>query len=164
MLKDLMHPVSTIARLMASDHEHLEQLFHGTLVGLRDGDSEAIRKRWLELDLALERHLSLEEDLLLPGFERMFPVSAACLRREHRAIRAALVTLGVDLDLHELCPASAIRFITLLREHASYEDAVLYPWMQQNLTDPERHSLVARLRHLRTELSVHGHEQERHTS
>lgn len=139
----------SVARLMASDHAHLEQLFRAVMASLRGGDPEQVRRCWLELDHALERHLSLEEDVLLPGFQRAFPISAARLRREHREIRAALLSLGVDLDLHELCPASATRFIATLRSHAGYEDAVLYPWAQQNLSLPDRRSVVARLRHLR---------------
>lgn len=135
--------------LMETDHDHLERLFQSVMTCLRGADVESLRARWLELDRALQHHLTLEEELLLPRFERAFPTSAARLRREHREIREALVQFGVDLDLHELSPGSAQRFVARLRAHAAYEDGVLYPWAQQHLSDGEWHSLLGRLRHLR---------------
>ncbi len=139
----------SVAQLLASDHAHLEQLFQAVIACLRGGDPERLRVRWLELDYALELHLNLEEAQLLPRFARAFPTSAARLQREHREIRSALVQLGVDLDLHELCAASATRFISALRAHAAYEDAVLYPWAEAHLAEAERVSVIAGLRHLR---------------
>ncbi|HEY6877992.1 MAG TPA: hemerythrin domain-containing protein, partial [Polyangiales bacterium] len=123
-----------------------EQLFQAMMACMRGADPERIRARWLELDRALEQHLSAEEELILPRFEREFPASAARLRQEHREIRAALVELGVDLDLHSLGPSSARRFIDALRSHAAYEDAVLYAWVQRNLPEEDKLSLLDRLR------------------
>lgn len=150
---------SELARQLASDHAHLEQLFGAVTAGLRGGEPDSLRARWLELDHALECHLTTEEELILPGFAQAFPSSAARLRQEHHDIRAALVQLGVDLDLHELSSASAARLIRALRMHAHYEDDVLYPWAEQHLTELERPPLLARLRHLQGSHAPKGGER-----
>jgi hemerythrin-like domain-containing protein len=146
MMEETNERGSAIERLMTSDHAQLEQLFQAVLGCMRGGDPERIRAAWLELDRALERHLRAEEELILPHFAREFPESAERLRQEHREIRMALVDLGVDLDLHELCSSSAEHFIAALRSHATYEDAVLYPWALRRLPEADKLSLIERLR------------------
>jgi hypothetical protein len=136
---------------LAADHQELELLFGRVMASLRGADGERIRQRWLELDHALEQHLCTEEELLLPQLTRERAEDAARVRAEHRAIRTALVDLGVDLDLHSLCPGAAARFIDALRRHAAFEDAVIYPWAERHLAEQTRLSLlerlVARVRH-----------------
>lgn len=131
---------------LATDHEELEQLFARLVMSLRSADSERVRQRWLELDHALEQHLSTREELILPQLERDCPADAARVRAEHRVIRTALVDLGIDLDLHALSPESATRFIDALRRHATFEDAVIYPWAECKLAEHARLSLRQRLR------------------
>lgn len=150
------HTSGLIERALNSDHEELEVLFQRVITSLGGGDPESIRARWLELDRALEQHLCMEETLILPGFTQENPAAAARIRREHREIRAHMVQLGVDLDLHELSPGSAARFIESLRQHAKYEEVMFYPWSQLRLGQDEKVSLLkglldagARQRHQR---------------
>jgi hypothetical protein len=151
---------SFVELALAKDHEELELLYQRLLTSLHSGDSERIRRRWLALDAALEEHLRAEEEFILSQFERDRPVEAALIRREHRQIRSHLVALGVDLDLHALCPASATRFIEALRRHAQSEEAVLYPWAHFSLSPANRLGLLSRLRGLTAPPSVGNQYEE----
>jgi len=135
-----------IARSMRADHAELDRLFDRVVVAMKEADLDRVRERWLELDQRLEQHLTAEEEFIFPRFERSHPATAARLRDEHREIRAALVELGVDLDLHSLCEETATRFIDGLRRHAAFEDTLVYPWAEEHLDGPARLSLLERIR------------------
>lgn len=83
---------------------------------------------------------------MLPELARTCPEQAQRIRNEHEQIRAAIVQLGVDLDLHALCPTSATVFIEALRKHASFEEQTVYPWAQARLGESARRSRLERLR------------------
>jgi hemerythrin superfamily protein len=141
------HPAqSSIELALKADHQELEVLFERVMASLRSADAERIRGCWLELDRALEQHLSAEEQLMLPHFDRDCPADAARVRSDHHEIRTRLVELGVELDLHSLNPASAARFIDALRGHAAFEERAFYPWSQSKLAQAEQTTLLARLR------------------
>jgi hemerythrin-like domain-containing protein len=150
---------SSIELALKTDHEELERLFEHLMANLRGADAEQLRARWLELDRALERHLRVEEELILPKFERACPADAERVRREHHTIRARLVELGVDLDLHSLCPDSARHFIEALRQHAVFEESVFYPWSQSHLGQAEQTTLLERLVSALHRGGTSGHEQ-----
>jgi hemerythrin superfamily protein len=150
---------SSIELALKTDHDTLERLFEHLMANLRGSDGEQLRARWLELDRALERHLRLEEELILPQFERARPADAERVRREHHAIRARLVELGVDLDLHSLSPDSARHFIETLRRHAAFEESVFYPWSQSHLGHAEQTSLLERLLSALHREGAHAHER-----
>jgi hypothetical protein len=62
----------------------------------------------------------------------------------------------VDLDLHSLCPSSATRFIAALRQHAAFEDAVVYPWAQNHMSEATKLSLGERVRGRLQRLAADG--------
>jgi len=131
---------------LRDDHQALEVTFERVLRRFHGGDSEAIRTAWLALDEELEAHLKAEERFILPEFAKSFPVEAQRIERDHQRIRAALVELGIDLDLHLLREHAAERFVQTLREHAQYEDEVFYAWAETSLSERAQHAAIAHLR------------------
>ena len=62
------------------------------------------------------------------------PEEARGFKTEHEQIRAQLMDMGVDLDLHCLGKDQVQAFVDSLRAHASREDALLYPWAARRLS------------------------------
>jgi hemerythrin-like domain-containing protein len=114
--------------MLADDHRHLERLFQDVVAACRRGDRVEMRTEWTRFEGELSSHLDLEEHEILPAFARAHLAEAQGIRDEHAAIRAALVELGIDLDLHCLRAEGVEAFIELLRAHARREEGVMYPW------------------------------------
>jgi hypothetical protein len=100
---------------------------------------------WSEFDAALHAHLELEEETILQAFSRAHPAEAARLQNEHAQIRAALLELGVEVDLHAARADMVARFIELLRRHAAREDASMYRWSEEHLAHHVSSTVLDRL-------------------
>jgi hemerythrin-like domain-containing protein len=118
---------------MREDHRRLDGVFDKLLNRVHVGDVEASREAWTEFEQGLEAHLSAEEVSLLPAFDRSCPDEAAAIRAEHSRIRGLLADMGVSLDLHALREERVAELVETLREHASREEAGLYPWADREL-------------------------------
>jgi hemerythrin superfamily protein len=117
-----------IQSMLSEDHRQLESLFRDVVASCQRGDDQHLRQQWTRFERELSSHMDLEEQEILPGFERAHRAEARGIRDEHAAIRTALTELGVELDLHCLRAERVEAFIGLLRGHASREEALLYPW------------------------------------
>jgi hemerythrin superfamily protein len=118
--------------LLSDDHRHLEALFQDLVAASRRGDGAEMRAEWTRFERELTSHLDLEEHEILPAFGRAHLAEAQGLRDEHDAIRAALVELGTELDLHCLRVERVEAFVELLRAHAHREEGTLYPWASRS--------------------------------
>lgn len=150
---------SQLAEALKADHVALESTFEHVLTTMQGGDPESVRAAWLGMESDLLAHLKVEEELILPGFEKAFPKEAGFIREDHVAIRAALEQLGVDLDLHTLRKETADLFIEKLRKHAEREDHAFYRWAEEHLSEATRQSVFGRLRGI---LRVSGGEPPKH--
>lgn len=146
----MLHPTQVrspraLSAALREDHRELERTFTRLLAKFRGGDDDEMRTCWAHLEADLSAHLAAEEHVILPRFEKEHPEAAARILREHADIRAALESLGVDLDLHALRAETAERFIDRLRQHAEYEDQVFYAWADASLSEGELQSVLSRL-------------------
>lgn len=140
------HASTNLGELLKADHETLETSFRRVLGKLRGGDPDAIRAGWLAMEQRLNAHLDAEERHMLPAFSKLYPRESARITGEHAEIRALLLQLGVDLDLHSLREETAALFFEKLARHAQYEEALLYEWADDVLPEPERHAVLSSLR------------------
>jgi hemerythrin-like domain-containing protein len=131
--------------LLSREHTQLDALFEQLLAALRADATEDTAKLWSAFDSELSAHLALEEESILPAFGRAHPTEAAEIRNEHAQIRAALLELGVDVDLHAARADRVARFIALLRRHAAREDELMYRWSEGHLERHERSTVLERL-------------------
>jgi hemerythrin superfamily protein len=123
-------PVPAIsAAHLDAEHSRLEATFATLLSDARRDDGPALRAQWCRFEHELLAHLKLEEREILPEFARPHPAEARDLRDEHARLRAGLLELGVELDLHCLRADRVEAFVNLLRAHARREEALLYPWI-----------------------------------
>jgi hemerythrin-like domain-containing protein len=114
--------------MLSEDHAHLERLLQELVARVRQGDRATLRGDWQRFERELTSHMELEEQEILPSFQREHPAEARAIRDEHARIRAGLTEMGIDLDLHCLRAERVEAFIELLRAHARREEALFYPW------------------------------------
>ena len=104
-----------------------------------------MRAEWTTFERTLSRHLEQEETELLPGFATHDAAEARAILAVHADIRAALLEIGLGLDLHLLRTEAVQEFVKQLRAHAQREDATLYDWAHRHLGDDRwqhiKHSL-----------------------
>lgn len=134
--------VDSIREQLEADHVRLEALFAETLRRLAQDDRDETRAAWNAFERGLEAHLDAEEKLILPAFAYAHPAEAEAIRAEHGGLRAELLRLGVDVDLHAIRLDAASDFIRRLRDHAVREDALMYRWADENLEATIRAALV----------------------
>jgi hemerythrin superfamily protein len=113
---------------LAAEHGQLDALFQDVLADARCEDPAGLRSEWTRFERELATHMELEERTIFPGFAHEHPEEARALRDEHARIRAGLVEMGVDLDLHCLRADRVEAFVNLLRAHARREESLFYPW------------------------------------
>jgi predicted metal-dependent HD superfamily phosphohydrolase len=65
---------------------------------------------------------------------------------EHAAIRAKLLDMGTDLDLHLISAERVETFVQQLRAHALREEQALYAWTSHNMHADGRKMLARALR------------------
>lgn len=137
--------VRSLRTLLLREHAELDALFDRLLAAVDADATSAAAKLWSEFDTQLRAHLELEEQCILPAFGRSHPSDAAEIQAEHAQIRAALLELGIGVDLHLARADMVARFIDLLRRHAAREDTSMYKWSDENLEPLERSTVLERL-------------------
>ena len=90
----------SIQMTLNHDHDRLDRLFRSIIYAMDSTDPTDLRSAWMAFEGELERHLDTEDREIVPLFARSRPGEARVLKEEHRQIRARLLDLGVDLDLH----------------------------------------------------------------
>jgi polyisoprenoid-binding protein YceI len=131
-------PDDAVRAVLSQDHERLERQFQSIVAEASSDDPIELREAWRAFEGEVLRHFEDEEVHILPAFAHQRPIDAQILLAEHERIRASLIRLGVDLDLHCLPAERIADFVASLRAHARREDEVLYPWAAHRLGDAAR--------------------------
>jgi hemerythrin-like domain-containing protein len=129
---------------MMADHAEISVLFEEVLDAFRCGDRDVAAEMFTRFEARLAAHLAAEDELLLPALERVDPEEAAALAADHRAIRARLTELGIGVDLHLTRASAVAELVEMLRAHARREDALLYRWADEVLSEIDRKAVLAR--------------------
>jgi uncharacterized protein (DUF2249 family) len=135
-----------VLEFMEADHRQIHALL-AELCGVvkRREPAGTIAEAATHLRTSLERHMRIEEDLLLPLVaERLGSPRgpAAVLRDEHLQIAALVQTIAEGASSDAAAPCEALT--TLLVHHSGMEERILYAVTDLLLTEPERDELVRR--------------------
>jgi hemerythrin superfamily protein len=134
--------------LLREHHEKLDRVFDHLVERTRAGDAAAADETWTEFERELLAHMEAEEKFILPLLDQSAPADAAHVRNEHEHIRAMLHEMGISLELHTLPAEKVHSFVQFLREHATKEEASLYPFADRFLSEDQKHGLLERLREI----------------
>lgn len=130
---------------MRADHDRANALFDRVIECVESDDRERIAAVWTELETMLVRHLDVEDDLLIPRVAVVSMRDARTLLEEHKHFRKKLAELSTSVDLHTLRLEPVRDFVDQLRAHARREDATLYAFGDEHLSDPDREAVLAAL-------------------
>jgi len=135
---------------MGKDHDKLDHMFEECRKLIRDDNSEA-QELFLSFKSGLEMHITWEEELLFPLYERetgMHDVGpTAIMRMEHRHIENILEEIGSRLMEKKLEGMGDVEadLLGTLGSHNQKEENILYPAIDQLLGEHEKEDVISRM-------------------
>jgi hypothetical protein len=131
--------------LLAEHHRDLDLRLAALVRCAQGGDGDQLRREWSAFERELLAHMALEEEEILPAFAHHDPAAARAALEEHTAIRAQVLEMGLNLDLHLLRADRVAALVQKLRAHALHEEQALYAWTGRNLPGDGRQLLAGAL-------------------
>ena len=135
-------PDPTISRYFEQDHDRLDTLFN-TFQQHKRSDFAKAKEAFVEFKIGLQRHIVWEEDILFPKWEENSGMAEGgptqVMRTEHRLIGDCLE--AIHQKVHEHNPDSDReegRLLELLKSHNMKEERILYPSIDQVISETER--------------------------
>ena len=144
--------METITTLLSHQHHDCDQLF-------AQAENNVAKMQWesATIDLerflaAMERHFSLEEQILFPKVEDHIGHTGgptAVMRMEHQQMRQIFTEMAECITAHdsEHYLGLAETLLMLMQQHNAKEEQILYP-LSDNLLSNERVTLLEQLRQL----------------
>jgi len=131
-----------IFEYMSQDHDRLDAIFAEFC---REPDAGKAKELFLQFDTGLRAHIDWEEEILFPHFEDRTGMRdsgpTAVMRIEHQQIKQYLQTISETIGEND--PGESVNaLINLLTAHNKKEENILYPWMDQTLSEVESLALL----------------------
>ncbi|HMV59045.1 MAG TPA: hemerythrin domain-containing protein, partial [Nitrospira sp.] len=127
------------------DHDRLDALFT-TFQQQKRKDMAKAKEAFVEFKFGLQRHIVWEEDVLFPKWEENSGMAEGgptqVMRTEHRIIGECLEAIHQKVQASN--PDSNLeeqRLVDVLKSHNMKEERILYPSIDQVITDQERAEL-----------------------
>jgi hypothetical protein len=136
---------TSLGTLLAEHHRELDHRLAALVVRAQGGDPIQLRCEWSVFERALLAHMDFEEAEILPDFARHDAAAARAVLDEHAAIRAQLLEMGTNLDLHLVSAERVEKLVEQLRAHARHEEQALYAWTRHNVHGDGRNMLAGAL-------------------
>jgi hemerythrin-like domain-containing protein len=143
--------MDTVTAYLSWDHDRLDALLETATRYAWDARWADARQAFGEFDKGLDRHIRLEEEVLFPLFEARTGIEGgptAVMRAEHREIRQGLALMrgGIAAEDAAVYEEGLTFLRSVLPDHNSKEEHVLYPTVDRVLAPKEREAVAARLR------------------
>ena len=142
----------TIRAYFEQDHDRLDELFRIFQTMKRTEFSKA-KGAFKDFKFGLQRHIVWEEEILFPLWEQQTGMTESgptvVMRAEHRQIGAVLE--AIHKKVQEQDPESDAeeeQLLSLLGAHNMKEERILYPAIDQAVSDADRESVYRRIKEL----------------
>ncbi|HIH15835.1 MAG TPA: hemerythrin domain-containing protein [Candidatus Diapherotrites archaeon] len=137
---------------MGADHDRLDAIFQEYLRALPKDKAGALRF-FAGFKVGLQRHIVWEEEILFPLFEERTGMKeagpTAVMRQEHRQIKGFLEEIHDKFGEKNPAAGEAEEgLLEVLKAHNEKEENILYPWIDQSVSEKERAEAFARMRAL----------------
>ena len=141
-----MKTAEAIREYFARDHDRLDDLFK-QFQALKRSDYPKAKGFFKAFKIGLQRHIVWEEDILFPLFEGKTGLTGGptdIMRMEHRQIKKHLEEIHdkVRIQYPESDEAEQA-LLYVLSLHNNKEEKVLYPAIDQHMTDQDRADVFA---------------------
>lgn len=140
----------TIKSYFQKDHEELDSLFDSFQTRKRCDFDEA-KRDFEHFKQALFRHIAWEENILFPLFESktgmQYGGPTQVMRLEHEQLKTLLKSLEEKMKQEE--PGDDDEetvLIELLAQHNHKEENILYPMIDQSITEEERREVFRKIK------------------
>ncbi|MFO0775366.1 MAG: hemerythrin domain-containing protein [Nitrospiraceae bacterium] len=147
-----MSQSDTVRGFFEHDHDRLDGLF-ASFRSQYTADRAAAQSAFAAFRAGLAQHIVWEEELLFPLWEAKTGMTQAgptvVMRHEHRQIHPLLEQLQRESDKGENIEATAQLLSDILAAHNMKEERVLYPAIDQALTDEQRVTVFDKIEHSR---------------
>ncbi|MDH5296137.1 MAG: hemerythrin domain-containing protein, partial [Nitrospirota bacterium] len=121
---------------------------------IKEQNASKARSLFQEFLTGLHRHIVWEEDILFPVFEAEAQMvkdhgPTGVMRNEHQQIKAFLKQIQAKVAEGNLSTEEEEEgLLQVLTAHNVKEEKILYPWIDNCVSDEERASLLTRMEHL----------------
>lgn len=130
--------MTTVMEFMGKDHDRLDKIFESF-------QNTNNLPEFEEFNRGLRRHIVWEEETLFPLFEEKTGMlnagPAFVMRQEHMQIKEILDKINSGQNSAELQKD----LLHVLTHHNMKEENMLYPWIDNSLSDDERIKVLAKL-------------------
>ncbi|OOZ40329.1 hemerythrin HHE cation-binding protein [Solemya pervernicosa gill symbiont] len=143
--------MSSISDYLADDHQRCDRFFADAEAQVADGAWDKAAAGFQTFHAAIERHLSMEEELLFPTFEQatgMMGGPTDVMRMEHEQMRALFGSMAGAVAAHDgdSYLGDAETLLILMQQHNAKEEQILYPMFDQVL-GAQSSELIDQLEH-----------------
>ncbi|MCP3867643.1 MAG: hemerythrin domain-containing protein [Gammaproteobacteria bacterium] len=128
--------MQTVTETMVADHHRCDELFAETETQVANGDWTQGGKGFAAFREAVERHFSMEEEVLFPGFEQQTGQTMGptrMMRMEHTQMRQLFSDLADAVEQQDKDQYLGLSetLMMIMQQHNMKEEQVLYRMIDQ---------------------------------
>lgn len=143
--------MKTVLHFMGEDHDRLDNIFK-EFKSIKNIEKGEAKKLFHQFKIGLQKHIVWEEEILFPLFEDKTGMRdtgpTAVMRMEHRTIKDFLEkiheNLGKNIPTNDLEEG----LIEVLTEHNNKEENILYPWIDNSVSEEEKEEVFTKMANL----------------
>jgi hemerythrin-like domain-containing protein len=145
-----MSDFKSVTSYLMWDHDRLDAVLYEVFALVSEGSLAHAAERFAEFDAGMARHIRLEDEVLFPEFRARSGLTGGPTElagREHQVISEALADMKGALASGDAKAFFAARkkFLAVLPAHHAKEEQLLYPVIDESLSEDDRLDLVKRL-------------------
>jgi hemerythrin-like domain-containing protein len=130
----------SISEFMTREHRGCDEKFANAETRVDNEDWEQARDLTREFLNEMERHFTMEEQVLFPAFEQQTGIiqgPTSIMREEHQQMRRLLMQLQWALDEQQRDEflGTGETLLIMMQQHNMKEEGMLYPMCDQQLAD-----------------------------
>lgn len=131
--------MASISDFMSRDHKACDEGFARVEEAASAADWNAAEDAFERFNVAMERHLAMEEEVLFPAFEEETGMSGEgpteMMRIEHQQMRALFSEMKQAVAAHDANQYLGLSdtLLVLMQQHNMKEEGMLYQMMEQVL-------------------------------
>ncbi len=133
---------------MGEDHDRLDNIFK-EFKSAKNTDKNKAGNLFHQFKTGLQKHIVWEEEILFPLFENKTGMHnagpTAVMREEHKKIKDFLEKICVGLRGTMLTEDFEEELIEILTEHNNKEENILYPWIDNSVSDEEKEEAFTKM-------------------
>lgn len=134
--------MQTITEYLSAEHRHCDDMFADAEAAAAADDLAAAQAGFTAFHQGMERHLSKEENIMFPAFERAMGSSmgpTSVMRMEHEQMRELFAEMQAALDAKDTSAYAGLAetLLVLMQQHNFKEEQMLYQMADRTLNDLE---------------------------